>query len=55
MKQYSRVYARIDLDAVAYNMGQLKRRIGGGAQIIAVKNMPWNYIHSRISPLRLPG
>lgn len=39
MKQYSRVYARVDLDAVAYNMEQMKQRIGEGAQIIAVIKM----------------
>lgn len=39
MKQYSRVYARIDLDAVSHNMEQLKERIGDGAQIIAVIKM----------------
>lgn len=39
MKQYSRVYARIDLDAVSHNMKQLKERIGDGAQIIAVIKM----------------
>lgn len=39
MKQYSRVYARIDLDAVAYNMEQIKEHIGDGAQIIAVLKM----------------
>lgn len=36
MKQYSRVFVRVDLDAVAYNMEQMKRRIGDGAQLIAV-------------------
>lgn len=39
MKQYSRVYAKIDLDAIAYNMEQMKLRIGEGAQIIAVVKM----------------
>ena len=28
MKTYSRVYAKIDLDAIAYNMEQMKNRIG---------------------------
>lgn len=36
MKQYSRVYAKIDLDAIAYNMEQMKKRIGDGAKLIAV-------------------
>lgn len=39
MKQYSRVYARIDLDAVVHNMEQIKEHIGDGAQIIAVLKM----------------
>lgn len=36
MKQHNRVCARIDLDAVLYNMEQMKNRIGGDAQLIAV-------------------
>ena len=36
MKTYSRVYARIDLDAIAYNMEQMKLRIDGDTQIMAV-------------------
>ena len=36
MKEYNRVYAKIDLDAAAYNMEQMKNRIGGGARLIAV-------------------
>lgn len=36
MKQYSRVYAKIDLDAVAYNMEQMKQRLGGNTRLIAV-------------------
>ena len=36
MKQYSRVCAEIDLDAIAYNMEQMKKRIGGEARLIAV-------------------
>lgn len=36
MKQYSRVCAEIDLDAIAYNMEQMKKRIGGDARLIAV-------------------
>lgn len=36
MKTYSRVYARIDLDAIAYNMEQMKRNLSPGTDIIAV-------------------
>lgn len=39
MKQYNRVYAKIDLDAIEYNMEQMKERIGEGAQMIAVIKM----------------
>ncbi len=36
MSEHNRVYAKIDLDAIAYNMKQMKRRIGDGASLIAV-------------------
>lgn len=36
MKEYNRAYAKIDLDAAAYNMEQMKKRIGSGARLIAV-------------------
>lgn len=36
MKSYSRVCADIDLDAVAYNMEQMKNRIGQEARLVAV-------------------
>ena len=36
MKQHNRICAEIDLDAIAYNMGQMKNRIGGDARLIAV-------------------
>lgn len=36
MKEYNRVYAKIDLDAAAYNMEQMKNRIGSGARLISV-------------------
>lgn len=36
MKQHNRVCAEINLDAIAYNMGQMKNRIGGDARLIAV-------------------
>ena len=39
MKQYSRVFASIDLDAVLYNMEQMKKQIGDDARIIVVIKM----------------
>lgn len=36
MKTYSRVYARIDLDAIAYNMEQMKRNLDSKTKIMAV-------------------
>ena len=36
MKQYNRVYANIDLDAIAYNMEQMKQQVGEGVQLAAV-------------------
>lgn len=36
MKTYSRVYAKIDLDAVKYNMEQMKQRVNGDTKIMAV-------------------
>ena len=36
MKQHNRVCAEIDLDAISYNMEQLKKRIGKDARLIAV-------------------
>lgn len=36
MKQHNRVCAEIDLDAIAYNMEQMRNRIGDDAQLIAV-------------------
>ena len=36
MKTYSRVYAKIDLDAVTYNKEQMKQRIDGDTKIMAV-------------------
>ena len=35
MKKYSRVCAYIDLDAIAYNMEQMKKRIGEDGKLIA--------------------
>lgn len=39
MKQFNRVYARIDLDAIEFNIEQMKAHIGPDAQIIAVVKM----------------
>lgn len=36
LKTYSRVYARIDLDAIAYNMEQMKQNLSPSTQILAV-------------------
>ncbi len=36
MEHHNRVYAKIDLDAIAYNMEQMKQRIGDEARMIAV-------------------
>ncbi len=36
MKTYSRVYARIDLDAIAYNMEQMKQNLKPETKIMAV-------------------
>lgn len=36
MKTYTRVYAKIDLDAVAYNMEQMKKNISDDTKMIAV-------------------
>ena len=36
MKEHNRVCAEIDLDAIAYNMEQMRDRIGKGARLIAV-------------------
>ena len=36
MKTYSRVYAKIDLDAIAYNMEQMKQNIRPETQVMAV-------------------
>lgn len=36
MKTYSRVYAKIDLDAVAWNMEQMKKNLKEGAEMVAV-------------------
>lgn len=32
MEKHSRVYAEIDLDAIRYNMEQMKQRVGADAQ-----------------------
>ena len=39
MKKYSRVMARVDLDAVEYNIEMMKNNIKEGVQIMAVIKM----------------
>ena len=34
MEKHSRVYAEIDLDAISYNMEQMKKRVGEGAKLL---------------------
>lgn len=36
MEQYSRVYAKVDLDAIFYNLEQMKQNLASGAKIMAV-------------------
>ena len=36
MKKYSRVCARIDLDAIEYNMEMMRRNLSGGVKMISV-------------------
>ena len=36
MRQHNRVCAEIDLDAVLFNIEQMKSRIGGNARLVAV-------------------
>lgn len=36
MSEHSRIYAEIDLDAVRYNMDQMKQHLGEGAKLLAV-------------------
>ena len=36
MKTYSRVYARVDLDAIAYNMEQMKKNLRPETKMVAV-------------------
>lgn len=52
MKQHSRVYAKIDLDAILYNMEQMKCRIGSPAQIMAVVKMD-GYGHGALPIVRM--
>lgn len=52
MKPYNRVYAKIDLDAVAYNMEQMKQRIGEGARLMAVVKTD-GYGHGAVPIARL--
>ena len=39
MKKYSRVFAKIDLDAVSFNMDQMHKQVGDDAKILAVIKM----------------
>ena len=48
MKQYTRVYAKIDLDAIAYNMEQMKERIGTGAKLVAVIKTDMDMVRFRL-------
>ncbi len=52
MKTYSRVFARIDLDAISYNMEQTRKRIGDDAKIIAVIKMD-GYGHGSVPIARM--
>ncbi len=52
MKTYSRVFARIDLDAISYNMEQTRKRIGNDAKIIAVIKMD-GYGHGSVPIARM--
>lgn len=52
MKQHSRVFAKIDLDAILYNMEQMKARIGSPAQIMAVVKMD-GYGHGALPIVRI--
>lgn len=36
MKEYNRICANIDLDAIAYNIEQMRRRVGEGTKLVAV-------------------
>ena len=39
MKKYSRVFAKIDLDAVSFNMSEMHKKVGDDAKILAVIKM----------------
>lgn len=39
MKEYTRVCARIDLDAIEYNMDQMHETVGDATKIMAVVKM----------------
>ena len=52
MNQHNRVYAKIDLQAIAYNMKQMKQRIGGDAQLAAVVKTD-GYGHGAVSIAQL--
>ena len=52
MKQYTRVLARVDLDAVEYNIEMMKKNIEEGTQIMAVIKMD-GYGHGAVQIARL--
>ena len=54
MKQHNRVCAEIDLDAVSYNIEQMKKRIGPGARLMAVVKTD-GYGHGAVPVARMLG
>lgn len=52
MKQYTRVCARIDLDAIEYNIHNMKKRLADGTGMIAVLKMD-GYGHGAVPIARL--
>ena len=45
MEKHSRVYAEIDLDAISYNMEQMKKRVGEGGQLTEkVRRKPYSIV-----------
>lgn len=52
MKQYTRVCARIDLDAIEYNIHNMKKRLVEGTRIIAVLKMD-GYGHGAVPIARM--
>jgi len=48
MKEYTRVCARIDLDAIEYNMDQMHETVGDATKIMAVVKMD-GYGHGAVT------